>query len=657
MDKTYRSSCLAEERVLELGNKVLEVLGAEDKITDIEHFCMDSLYLQLFQALFPTFNFGEIAPGNTEEEMADNIDQLIKLLETNILDTDLSDIKAEGIVGGDLGMIDDFLQVLLQVVFLMVQNQAEGEESEYSMEGLDKQGHDPSSSAKKKRSEGKERRGSGGHSEGELGADLDNDKDETDTQKLAADLGLNSPDDDQFDDKADSGGDKGSNMLRELEKSYEDKLVKEGIESQNSDRHKRSGDKDDKRKDHLENIDGEDVEQRFSELDFYGKNHPHDKQVMIDGDEHAIEMGRDKKATNDGGDEVSKLKNLLGGGDSGNKSKNKDNSNVKKNEVDVLNDPLLPEGADFGYKRKNKARADSLGGGSFNEGNLLGDNEEDDDDLLVIDNLDELDEEQKYMVLQHLFEEYQKNPDAFPEDQKELLEQEMMKLYEKAELEGELDDDEFVKTHSASGDSHKYSDGSRKARKMNKWMDDEDHDEFELSSGKRANQRILQEDDSHDDERMQAKGEIKMPEDGIPQRKEEDHAELPEDDDEKYMQEIIEQQQEARAEREEEQRHLEQDAEASKESPGGQDADEQEHPEQDEHDGAMPNLEIDEEQFNQLPPEEQERVLVALQQQQEALGENEQEGEGDEQAPEVTQEYLNMLQQNLLMQQMQQEAA
>ena len=29
---------IAEERVLELGNKVLEVLGAEDKITEIEHF-------------------------------------------------------------------------------------------------------------------------------------------------------------------------------------------------------------------------------------------------------------------------------------------------------------------------------------------------------------------------------------------------------------------------------------------------------------------------------------------------------------------------------------------------------------------------------------------------------------------------------------------
>ena len=75
---------VTEERVLELGNKVLDVLGAEDKITEIEHFQMDSLYLQLFQALFPQFDFENIEPGRNEEEMAENINILIKMLETNI---------------------------------------------------------------------------------------------------------------------------------------------------------------------------------------------------------------------------------------------------------------------------------------------------------------------------------------------------------------------------------------------------------------------------------------------------------------------------------------------------------------------------------------------------------------------------------------------
>ena len=71
--------------------------------------------------------------------------------------------------------------------------------------------------------------------------------------------------------------------------------------------------------------------------------------------------------------------------------------------------------------------------------------------MVIIDNLGELDEEQKYMVLQHLFEEYQKNPDSFPEDQKQLLEHKMMKLYQKAEMEGELDDDEDYEEYSGDG--------------------------------------------------------------------------------------------------------------------------------------------------------------------------------------------------------------
>ena len=73
--------------------------------------------------------------------------------------------------------------------------------------------------------------------------------------------------------------------------------------------------------------------------------------------------------------------------------------------------------------------------------------------MVIIDYLDELDEEQKYMVLQHLFEEYQKNPDSFPEDQKQLLEHEMMKLYQKAEMEGVLDDDDNYEEYSEMEDS------------------------------------------------------------------------------------------------------------------------------------------------------------------------------------------------------------
>ena len=130
---------------------------------------------------------------------------------------------------------------------------------------------------------------------------------------------------------------------------------------------------------------------------------------------------------------------------------------------------------------------------------MLGEHEEDDDDLLVIDNLDELDEEQKYMVLQHLFEEYQKDPDSFPEDQKQLLEHEMMKLYQKAEMEGELDDDEEYEGHSEDGKYDKDRDKmSSSNEEQKRWMDDSDHSDThpqkELS--KKAKPRHLDNDNS-----------------------------------------------------------------------------------------------------------------------------------------------------------------
>jgi len=66
--------------VLSLGNQILSVLGAEDPIDDIETFTTDSLYLQLFEVIFPNFNFDEVEQGNTPAEMAENINGLITLL-------------------------------------------------------------------------------------------------------------------------------------------------------------------------------------------------------------------------------------------------------------------------------------------------------------------------------------------------------------------------------------------------------------------------------------------------------------------------------------------------------------------------------------------------------------------------------------------------
>jgi len=53
------------------------VLGAEDPIDDIDTFTTDSLYLQLFEVIFPNFNFDEVEQGNNPAEMAENINGLL----------------------------------------------------------------------------------------------------------------------------------------------------------------------------------------------------------------------------------------------------------------------------------------------------------------------------------------------------------------------------------------------------------------------------------------------------------------------------------------------------------------------------------------------------------------------------------------------------
>lgn len=111
----------------------------------------------------------------------------------------------------------------------------------------------------------------------------------------------------------------------------------------------------------------------------------------------------------------------------------------KKDEpkIDVFNDPLLPDdmldnrrGSD-----KKRGRSGSFGGGDDPRGDFESDEE---DDIAFED----LAPDEKYQVLQHLYEEYQRDPDNFPEDQRILLEQELKELFDQEEQEEEELDNE-----------------------------------------------------------------------------------------------------------------------------------------------------------------------------------------------------------------------
>lgn len=142
-------------------------------------FTADSLYLQLFEVIFPNYDFAEVEPGQTPEDMASNIQGLLDLLGGQVLDMDLSFISAAKIVDGDLQNMQNFLQLLMDVVLLIAQKQAEEEEEE--AESPEQDARDEMKLAL------------GGESDAPS-PDKDHDgsnKDETDTQKIANDMDLN----------------------------------------------------------------------------------------------------------------------------------------------------------------------------------------------------------------------------------------------------------------------------------------------------------------------------------------------------------------------------------------------------------------------------------------------------------------------------------
>jgi len=59
--------------------------------------------------IFPNYNFEDVEPGQTPEEMTENIQGLLSLLGGQVLDMDLSFIDASQIVNGDLKHMQNFL--------------------------------------------------------------------------------------------------------------------------------------------------------------------------------------------------------------------------------------------------------------------------------------------------------------------------------------------------------------------------------------------------------------------------------------------------------------------------------------------------------------------------------------------------------------------
>lgn len=59
--------------ILELGNDILRMLGVDKPVEDIGVFFSDAFYLQYFDAAFPEMDFSELQPGETDQQVGDNI--------------------------------------------------------------------------------------------------------------------------------------------------------------------------------------------------------------------------------------------------------------------------------------------------------------------------------------------------------------------------------------------------------------------------------------------------------------------------------------------------------------------------------------------------------------------------------------------------------
>ena len=119
------------------------------------------------------------------------------------------------------------------------------------------------------------------------------------------------------------------------------------------------------------------------------------------------------------------------------------------------------------------------------------------------------------------------------------------------------------------------------------------------------------------------------------------------DDDEKYMKEIIEQQKENSAIPNQSSAKKPDTKKAINSSKHDENIDKSDNEMIGEGEDNQ-EYEINEEEFNKLSPEEQQKMLMMIQMQQEYAQQHEMEGEGDQMPPEVNQEYLNALQHHMM---------
>ena len=73
-------------------------MNAEDVVSDVTTFQYDVFYIQIFQEILPELDFSNMAPGQTADEMAQNIDVILDFVEEMVPEIDMKVLNGDMIV-------------------------------------------------------------------------------------------------------------------------------------------------------------------------------------------------------------------------------------------------------------------------------------------------------------------------------------------------------------------------------------------------------------------------------------------------------------------------------------------------------------------------------------------------------------------------------
>ena len=122
--------------------EILSIFEANQDEWDIQDFQSDIFYIKICEVLFPEVNFQDLTPGETVDQVGDNINAIIDYIQQIAQDIDLSQLDGYMIANGDLPSIFTILNLVHGLILATIEGedgQLEQEEYPDDLESDEKQ--------------------------------------------------------------------------------------------------------------------------------------------------------------------------------------------------------------------------------------------------------------------------------------------------------------------------------------------------------------------------------------------------------------------------------------------------------------------------------------------------------------------------------------